>query len=375
MENNDNVLKSIFTDGIEANAIYMLGVKVWPIYNPGPDPSETFYVRWIPSISTSNETPFIIDGIYINPYDYQSCYYSGFYGCINNSAFNYSGISCQWLEEIETNANIIKNSAFYRLSKLNSVNFKGYYICDGAFGRCSSLTTLIASNCTYVGEWAFVDCPLSIVDMPQLRYVDYGAFKDCFSGNDSFNVSFSNLEVVGPYGFWNCYATSVNLPKCKMICEDAFADCGSLTSISLPLCSFVDAGAFAQVPLVEYINLPACEHLGGAAFYGCTHLKSVSLPLCQSLRGRTFRICSELTSLNLPVCSSFSHNEFESCILLSQLTLGYSSVVTLRSTQLGPSTPITSGTGSIFVPQSLVEDYKSDSMWSKYASQIFPIPE
>ena len=39
------------------------------------------------------------------------------------------------------------------------------------------------------------------------------------------------------------------------------------------------------------------------------------------------------------------------------------------------STPIGAGNGSIYVTSSLVDAYKSAQYWSKYSSQIFPIPE
>ena len=38
-----------------------------------------------------------------------------------------------------------------------------------------------------------------------------------------------------------------------------------------------------------------------------------------------------------------------------------------------PGTPLFANNGSVYVPASLVDAYKADSMWSELASKIFPI--
>lgn len=57
---------------------------------------------------------------------------------------------------------------------------------------------------------------------------------------------------------------------------------------------------------------------------------------------------------------------------LSSLTLLAPSVVTLGDHALD-GTPIADGTGSIYVPASLVSDYKADPAWAVYAGQIMSI--
>lgn len=82
--------------------------------------------------------------------------------------------------------------------------------------------------------------------------------------------------------------------------------------------------------------------------------------------------CSSLSQVSLHNCSYIGRDAFNGCRSLSQVYLGSDSVCILEYTAFR-YTPITSSTGSIYVPSSLVSAYQSASNWSRYSNRIFPI--
>lgn len=102
------------------------------------------------------------------------------------------------------------------------------------------------------------------------------------------------------------------------------------------------------------VNLPKCIELGYQAFGWCESLKSIELPECRTISSRAFEYCTALTSVILrspTVCGLEDSNIFSS------------------------NTPIATGTGYIYVPDALVNDYKKATNWSVYANQIKPLSE
>ena len=74
--------------------------------------------------------------------------------------------------------------------------------------------------------------------------------------------------------------------------------------------------------------------------------------------------------------TSISTNVWYRCSQLSKVVLqNVTAVPTLSNTNAFGSTPIASGTGFIYVPDTLVDDFKTATNWSTYADQIKPISE
>ena len=138
------------------------------------------------------------------------------------------------------------------------------------------------------------------------------------------------LNIAG-YKFYGSGLTTINLPECTSIGEYAFQYCTSLTTV----------------------NLPKCTSIGGYAFYSCTNLTTVDLPKCTSIRSYTFSSCTNLTTVIL------SNNQ----------------VVTLMHPSAFSNSAISRRTGYIYVPDNLVDSYKTATNWSTYASQIKPLSE
>ena len=235
--------------------------------------------------------------------------------------------------------------------------FSGLYywstgiINSSAFQNNYSIQS-IETNATSIGMRAFMSCSsLSQVSLPMCSYIGGAAFANCY-----------NLS-------------QVSLPICGYIGTSAFNSCSSLSQVSLPVCSYIGGGAFGYCSSLSQVNLPMCISVWATAFEYCTSLTQVSLPMCELIGARAFEYCSSLTQIDLPMCSDIASAVFRYCSSLSRITIGYSSVCSLYSTNVFDDTQITSSTGSIYVPASLVDAYKSAENWSVYSSQIFPIPE
>ena len=170
----------------------------------------------------------------------------------------------------------------------------------------------------------------------------------------------------------NTTIQTVNLPNCTSVGTTAFYRCSSLTQIDLPMCSYIEDNAFYGCRLLNQVNLPVCSYIGNSVFFNCFLLSQVSLPLCEYIGSGAFRTCS-LLSFSLPVCSYIGGLAFYGCSSLSIITIGYSGICSLGDARTFETTQITSSTGSIYVPTSLVDAYKSANYWSYFSNRIFPI--
>ena len=88
-----------------------------------------------------------------------------------------------------------------------------------------------------------------------------------------------------------------------------------------------------------------------------------------------FEYCSNLTAADFPAATSIGKFAFGSCSALTTLILRSGTMATLGDTSAFSSTPISSGTGYIYVPAALVDSYKADSKWSTYSNQIRAIED
>ena len=162
------------------------------------------------------------------------------------------------------------------------------------------------------------------------------------------------VTSIGSFAFYNCTSlTSIDLPNVTSIGEYAFYNCKSLTSI----------------------DLPNVTSIGNSAFRDCNSLTSIDLPNVTSIQYGTFRSCTSLTSIDCPNVTSIGTEVFYSCNKLTSIIIRTNTICTLNSTNVFYNTPISSGTGYIYVPKSLVDSYKTASNWSTYASQIRAIED
>lgn len=198
-----------------------------------------------------------------------------------------------------------------------------------------------------------------------------------FNGNKNIKtVNLPYATTVGNTAFQGCSSLKqLNLPMCSYIGNNAFEYCISLSQVSLPVCRIIKDYAFQNCSSLTQISLPVCSYIGVGAFWGCRSLAQVNLPVCSYISIYAFYMCRSLSQVSLPMCNTIEGNAFQGCSSLNIITLGYSSVCRLGDSNVFTNTQITSSKGSIYVPTSLVDSYKSARKWSYFSTQIFPIPE
>lgn len=99
-------------------------------------------------------------------------------------------------------------------------------------------------------------------------------------------------------------------------------------------------------------------------------ITEISSSSATSIGDSAFDSCSALTTADFPVAATIGDSAFASCSKLKSLLLRGNNVCTLSGTNTFSSTPISSGTGYIYVPSSLIKQYKAATNWSAYSAQF-----
>ena len=156
------------------------------------------------------------------------------------------------------------------------------------------------------------------------------------------------------------------LNACKNVtnCSYMFHSCINLDSINLKS--------------LDTSNVTTMAYM----FYNCSSLTNIDLSNFNTSKttsmSNMFNACRSLKSIDLSVfdasrVTSMS-SMFYNCDNLKKVIINNPVVFNLRTTVF-LATPINDGTGFIYVPDDLVETYKSATNWSVYSSQIKPISE
>ena len=182
---------------------------------------------------------------------------------------------------------------------------------------------------------------------------------------EEYNIEMQRfIDIIEGTSFINDRITTV---KSKL-----FDHCSGLTTIDLPKCTSIKSVAFNNCTSLTTIDLPKCTSIGEYAFAYCENLTTVNLPKCTSIGEYAFDHCSGLTTIDLPKCTSIEYYAFDNCTSLTTIIFSANQVVYIcRNAFI--SSPIGRGTGYVYVPDNLVNSYKSDTDWSTYANQIKPI--
>lgn len=135
--------------------------------------------------------------------------------------------------------------------------------------------------------------------------------------------------------FTNWYSTSYGIGVSSSV----------LTTVSLPECKVIDTNAFWSFRSLSSMYIPNCVYIGRSAFRDCG-ISVIDLPKCRYIGSYGLAIYS-----------------------IKSITLGESVVCYFEDGVFNYA----DSNYSVFVPSSLVDDYKR--IYSSYASHFFPIPE
>lgn len=133
----------------------------------------------------------------------------------------------------------------------------------------------------------------------------------------------------------------------------------------------VGGGAFYQCSSMRTLSLPSIVSARDFAFANCSALTSLEFPSLESVGLSALSGCASLETVALPKVRSIANYGFYNCSALTKLILGNETLVTLnnRNALQGANNAV------IYVPDALVDSYKSATNWSTYASRIKGISE
>lgn len=213
-----------------------------------------------------------------------------------------------------------------------------------------SITEYKDNHITTIGANAFHSCvSLTTVDIPNVDDIPSGAFNGCSAlknfnfdsitsvGNVAFSGTFDGVDLYWPNNmsltynaFAGCKMRTLYAPKQQYLPLQGVQNCSNLVKVVLPECTSLDNNCLGVTPNLEYLDV-----LGGQIF------------------GNFFKASTKFKIFILRTTSSPS--------TLHGDTLGY--------------TMIGNGSGYIYVPRALIEDYKVATNWSAYADQFRPLED
>ena len=241
--------------------------------------------------------------------------------CLNGNSF------CEWDGELEClSANFIyEDDVLFNKDKSEIISFRNQkiesYIIpdsvtsigDGAFGCCSSLSSLVI--------------PDSVVNIKGNPFCYWKGKLECLSASFIYedNVLF-NMDKSKLISFRNQEAKSFIIPNGVMSIEKyAFSDCSSLISISVPKSvTSIGDGAFDGCSSLSSIAISdSVTSISAWTFDGCKSLRSLVIPdSVTSIGNEAFRGCSSLCSLVIPdSVTSIGDGAFDGCSSLRSLVI------------------------------------------------------
>ena len=212
---------------------------------------------------------------------------------------------------------------------------------------------------------SIVDKTIKILSTDIIINIGEKVFCDCKALT---RVNLPAATTINNYAFMNCSAlVNANLPVATNIGRSIFSNCPVLTDIALPMVTIVSPSSFSRCLALTNITLSKATYIDSSAFSNCKALTSINLPAATTISGNAFISCGALTNVSLPSATSIGSNVFLYDDALTSLELSGPTVCTATSD------PKISANCKIKVPANLLEQYKTATNWSKYASQFVAI--
>lgn len=169
-------------------------------------------------------------------------------------------------------------------------------------------------------------------------------------------------------------------PEVTSIAANALTYTRGLKKINLPdSITSIGAEGFKQCVSLALDKLPnSLRSMGQSCFANCSKIVIKEIPEgVTTLANSTFALCTSITEITIKGnITKLNYGVFNGCSSLSKLVIpNITAVPTLLSTDAFTSTPILSKTGSIYVPDELVDGFKSASNWSYFGDIIKPLSE
>lgn len=246
----------------------------------------------------------------------------------------------------------------------------------------------VDNNIKKLRSGAFYDTKIKRVDCPNVSNIPTSLFHFC---SELLEVNLPKAVDGGTsdYAFYYCVKlTKVNLPLLKYMGSYTFAHTVSLKEINLPSLIQCNNYGFQMAQAAQKINVPLLEDIGMYGFQSCGSLVEITLPsLCCIGGAGVFQGDSMLKKVDLPIFGNdtnsnysspgkFQSSTFNGCSSLDTLILRNSSkIAKLVNPNAFTGTPIAKGTGYIYVPAALIDEYKTATNWARFADQFRAIED
>lgn len=263
-----------------------------------------------------------------------------------------------------------------KLKQILDGTFSGEYIDndittfkDYTFAGIKNITKIDCPNATKLPDGFARECSNLIeVNLPKAIDGSNSAYAFYYC-NKLKTVNLPLLEKANNYTFSNYGLESINLPA-LISCGSSFLNCTNLKSINVPLLDTVESTAFQYCSNLTEITLPSLRYTnGGITFQYCSKLKKVDLPKFGDITGITSDY--DKNRYGQIMVSMFAY-----CKLLDTLILRNSSrIVSLGNKNAFTGTPIEKGTGYVYVPAALIDEYKTATNWTIFANQFRAIED
>lgn len=118
-----------------------------------------------------------------------------------------------------------------------------------------------------------------------------------------------------------------------------------------------------------------CSKIGAYAFQNCGGLVEINTNKVTIISSNAFMGLNKFTKAILPNVIELNNGVFANCKNLTTIIITSTTICNLKSTGAFLNTPIAQGTGYIYVPNNLKEQYKVATNWTLYANQIRAIED
>lgn len=246
-------------------------------------------------------------------------------------------------------------------------NDKVVTLRDGAF-RELDLDTVTLPNVTEIGDFGFYGCKATEINLVKFTGVQSRYMTQMFANSRIEVANIPEMRYIPWYCFYGCVnLKEINFPEARVTGSNSFEGCTEVTKINLPEVIEIDSQSF-QATGVTKVKLPKAQIFnGGQIFYFCNRLELVDLPVF----GNT-----ELESTSYNGTPGYFNYYAFAYSNLKTLILRYSEkIIDNLSSNNFINTPIDRGEGYIYVPKSLIEEYKVATNWSVYADQFRAIED
>ena len=174
-----------------------------------------------------------------------------------------------------------------------------------------------------------------------------------------------------------------NSDTVEQIKNYAFYKNEGLRKVNLPNCSKIGGNCFSYNTSLEEVYFDNLITISGDVssafcFENCYELTIVHMPKLTEVKAfSTFAGCSKLSKIELPSLQILNKYFFRDCTSLNTFILSGNTVasMTAAATDVFKNTPIIQGTGYVYVPSALLDQYKTATNWAAIADQIRAIED